>query len=154
MFPKAVLRKISSNQRGFGIQMHAVEVDKPVAAHVRELMQANQRQLLQEMNSLMQKMRVKKGSSIEEQLLKISSIVATGEMPKCKRKRHQEQLKVNTKVILKLDEAEKSNTETTKEKIVEAKDLLNTDKKWFNWLINLSTDGNGRWIRDEPHRQR
>ena len=105
--------------------MDAEEVDERVTVKVKELMQETQRQLLQEMNSLMQKISDQNCSSNEVQILKISNIVATGGMPKFKRKSNEEQFKVNSKVMLKLDEAEKSiessNTEKTKEKIVEGK---------------------------------
>ena len=73
----------------------------------------------------MQKISDKNCSSNEEQILKISNIVATGGMPKLKRKSNEEQFKVNSKVMLNLDEAEisieSSNTEKIKEKIVEGK---------------------------------
>ena len=83
-------------------------------------MQESQRQLLQEMNNLMQKISDQNCNLNEEQLLKISSIVA---MPNFKRKRNEEQF--NSKVMLRLDDAEKaiesSSAEKTKEKIVEGK---------------------------------
>ena len=103
--------------------MDAHEVDERVSARVRELMEENQRQLLTEMNS--HKLSAQNSSSNEEQLLKISGIVATGEMPKFKKRSNEEQFKLNAKVMHRLEEAEKcietSTAEKTKEKIVEGK---------------------------------
>ena len=99
--------------------------DERVTVKVREVLKESQQQLLQKMNSLIQKISDQNSSSNEEQLVKISSLVATGEMPKFKKKGNEEQYKINSKVMLKLDEAEQSidamNTEKTKEKIVEGK---------------------------------
>ena len=99
--------------------------DERVTVKVREVLKESQQQLLQEMNSLIQKISDQNLSSNEEQLIKISSLVATGEMPKLKKKGNEEQYKINSKVMLKLDEAEQSidamNTEKTKEKIFEGK---------------------------------
>ena len=75
------------------------------------------------MNSIMNKISEQNSTLNEEQLLKISGIVATGGMPKFKKNSNEEQFKLNSKVMLKLDDAEKSiessNAEKTKEKIVE-----------------------------------
>ena len=102
--------------------MDVEEVDERVTAKVKGVMQESQRQLLQEMNNLMQKISDQNCNLNEEQLLKIRSIVA---MPNFKRKRNEEQFKVNSKVMLRLDDAEKtiesSSAEKTKEKIVEGK---------------------------------
>lgn len=103
--------------------MDAEQVDERVTAKVTELMRENQRQLMQEMNSLMQKISDQNSNSNEEQLLKISGIIATGETPKFKKKSNEEQFRLNSKVMVRLDEAEKSfdsgNAEKVKEKIVE-----------------------------------
>ena len=69
--------------------MDAEEVDERVTVKVRELMQENQRQLMQEMNSLMQKISDQNCNSNEEQLLKISGIIATGETQKFKKKSNE-----------------------------------------------------------------
>ena len=98
-------------------------VDERVTLRVREAVQESQRQLLQEMNSLFQKISDQNSNSNEQQLLKISNIVATGEAPKFKRKSNEEQYKLNSKVMLKLDEAvqaAESNTAKTKESIIES----------------------------------
>ena len=104
------------------------EFDERVAAKAKEVMQEGQQQLLHEMNGLkdlIQKLSDQSSVSNEEQLQKITTIVATGEMPKFKRKSNEEQFKVNSKVIIKLDEAEQSadsmNADKTKEKIIEGK---------------------------------
>ena len=56
--------------------MNAEYVDERVTANMAELMQANQQQLKQEMNSLLQKLSDQTSSSNEQQLLKISEIIA------------------------------------------------------------------------------
>ena len=55
-------------------------------AKMVELMQENQQQLMQEMSSLLQKLSAQTSSSNEQQHLKISGIIATGERPNLKRK--------------------------------------------------------------------
>ena len=85
----------------------AHKVDEGVSARVKELMEENQRQLLTETNSLMNKLNPKNSSSNEEQLLKISGIVATGEMPNFKKRSNEEQFKLNAKVMHRLEKAEK-----------------------------------------------
>ena len=57
-----------------------------MTAKMAELMQENQQQLMQEMSSLLQKLSALTSSSNEQQLLKISGIIATGERPNLKRK--------------------------------------------------------------------
>ena len=95
---------------------------------VREVMQESQQQLLLEMNSLIQQISDQNSNSNEKQLLKISSLVATAGMPEIKRKSNEEQFKLNSQVMLKLDEAEQSmdssNTDKSKEKIVEGKKII------------------------------
>ena len=41
----------------------------------------------------------------EQQLLKISGIIATGETPKFKKKSNEEQYKLSSEVMVKLDES-------------------------------------------------
>ena len=72
-----------------------------MTAKVAELMQENQQQLIQEMSTLLQKLSDHTSSSDEQQLLKISGIIATGETPKFKKKRNEEQYKQNSKVMVK-----------------------------------------------------
>ena len=60
--------------------MDAEELDERLSSKVKEIMAENQRQLLQEMNSIMNKISEQNSTSNEEQLLKISGIVATGEI--------------------------------------------------------------------------
>ena len=95
---------------------------------VGEVMQESQQQLLLEMNSLIQQISDQNSNSNEKQFLKISSLVATTGMPKFKRKSNEEQFKLNSQVMLKLDEAEQSMESTSidksKEKIVEGKNLF------------------------------
>ena len=94
---------------------------------VREVMQESQQQLLLEMNSLIQPISDQNANSNEKQLLKISSLVATTGMPKFKRKSN-EQFKLNSHVLLKLDETEQSmessNIDKSKEKSVEGKKVI------------------------------
>lgn len=120
----SVLREISySTLRQ--IEMDTEVFDERVTVKVREVLKESQQQLLQEMNSLIQKISDQNSSSNEEKLVKISSLVATGERAKFKKKGNEEQYKINSKVMLKLDEAEQSidamNTKKTKEKVVEGK---------------------------------
>ena len=95
---------------------------------VREVMQESQQQLLLQMNSLIQQINDQNSNSNEKQLLKISSLVARAGMPKFKRKSNEEQFKLNSQVMLKLDEAEQSmdssNNDNSKEKIVEGKKFI------------------------------
>ena len=92
-----------------------------VTLMVIEAIQENQQQILQQMNSLFTKTSDQHSISNEQNLLQISSIVAS-EVPKFKRKSNEEQNKMNTKVMLKLDEAEQAvDTTKTKEKIIEGK---------------------------------
>ena len=95
---------------------------------VREVMQESQQQLLLEMNSLIQQISDQNSNSNEKQLLKISSLVATAGMPKFKRKSNEEQFKLNSQVMLKLDEAEQSmdssNIDKSKEKNMEGKKII------------------------------
>ena len=95
---------------------------------VGEVMQESQQQLLLEMNSLIRQISDQNSNSNEKQFLKISSLVATAGMPKFKRKSNEEQFKLNSQVMLKLDEAEQSMESTSidksKEKIVEGKNLF------------------------------
>ncbi|MCG8046810.1 MAG: hypothetical protein N0E48_14445 [Candidatus Thiodiazotropha endolucinida] len=99
------------------------EVDERMNEKITEAVRESHTKLLAEMTSLFTKISEQHSNSNEEQLVKISSIVATGEMPKFKRRSNEEQYKLNSKVMLKLDEAEKSvdvtNLEKTKEKITE-----------------------------------
>ena len=94
---------------------------------VREVMQESQQQLLLEMNSLIQQISDQNSNSNEKQLLKISSLVATTGMPKFKRKSNEEQFKLNSQVMLKLDEAEQSmdssNIDKSKEKLWKVRKL-------------------------------
>ena len=81
--------------------------------------------MLLEINSLLQQISDQNSNSNEKHLLKISSLVATTGMPKCKRKSNEDQFKLNSQVMLKLDEAEQSmessNIDKSKEKNVEGK---------------------------------
>lgn len=78
--------------------MDAEEVDQRVTETVREVMLESERQLLQEMNSLMQKISEQNCSWNEEQLLKISSIVARGRCQNLKKKKksNEAQYKLNS----------------------------------------------------------
>ena len=94
-------------------------VDERVTLRVKEAIKESQQQIMQEMNSLFTKISDQHSISNEQNLLQISSIVAS-EVPKFKRKSNEEQYKMNTKVMLKLDEAEQAvDTTKTKEKIIE-----------------------------------
>ena len=89
-FQKSVLREIFGSKHRCGIKMDAEEVDERNTVKVKGLIGDNQWQLLQEMNSLMQKISDPNCSSNEEHILKISNIVATGEMPKFKGQSNEE----------------------------------------------------------------
>ena len=94
-------------------------VDERVLLRVKEAIKESQQQIMQEMNSLFTKISDQHSISNEQNLLQISSIVAS-EVPKFKRKSNEEQYKMNTKVMLKPDEAEQAvNTRKTNEKIIE-----------------------------------
>ena len=68
-------------------KIDAEQVDESVTAEVAELMQENQQQLMQEMSSLLQKISDQTSNSNEQQFLKISGIIATGETPEFKKER-------------------------------------------------------------------
>ena len=74
------------------------------------------------MSSLLQKLSDQTSSSNEQQLLKISGIIDTGETHKFKKKGNEEHYKLNAKVMAKLDEAEQSvdsaNADNVKEKLL------------------------------------
>ena len=67
-------------------KMDAEQVDGRVMAKVADIVQENQQQLMQEMSSLLQRLSDQTSSSNEQQLLKISGIIATGKRPNLKRK--------------------------------------------------------------------
>ena len=87
-------------------EMDEQAVDERVTLRVREAIQESQQQIMQQMNSLFDKISDQHSISNEQNLLQISSIVATGDVPKFKRKSDEAQYKMNSKVMLKLDEAE------------------------------------------------
>ena len=108
-------------------EMDEQAVDERVTLRVREAIQESQQQIMQQMNSLFNKISDQHSISNEQNLLQISSIVATGDVPKFKRKSNEEQYKMNSKVMLKLDEAEQmadSNAAKSKEKIIEGKNFI------------------------------
>ena len=61
-----------------------------MTAKVAELMPENQQQLMQELSSLLKKLSDQTSSSNEQQLSKISGIIATRETPKFKKKSNEE----------------------------------------------------------------
>ena len=125
-------------------------VDERETLRVKEAIKEIQQQIMQEMNSLFTKISDQHSITNEQNLLQISSIVAS-EVPMFKRKSNEEQYKMNTKVMLKLDEAEQAvDTTKTKEKIIEAKDLLQhrqkiiklADQSEYGWKVVTKYDSN------------
>ena len=88
---------------------------------------------------------LKQNVSNESQLAKISSILSSSDIPKFKRKSNEEQFKHNAKVICKLDEATENidalHVEKGKEKVTEAKDMLNHRQK----IIQLADSSELGW---------
>ena len=64
--------------------------------------------------------------------MKISETIATGETPKFKQKSHEEQYKLNKKVMVKLDEVEQSVDSANVDKVKEK--MLLVSKKSFAFM--------------------
>lgn len=120
-------------------------LEETVKLKVQEAITDSQQNLLQELNSMMEKISQQNSVSNDEQFQKLSNLVATGEMPKFKKKGNEEQFKVNSKILLRLDEAEQSieslNADKCREKIVEGRCLkcgcISTLSVWFGLLKKM-----------------
>ncbi|XP_053398872.1 uncharacterized protein LOC128556920 [Mercenaria mercenaria] len=108
---------------------------------VKEIVEASRRTLLQEIGTLIEKISEQNNSS---QFTKISNLVAV-EQPKFKRKSNEEQFKANSKVLLKLNEANENlnqdNVQEAKSSITEAVAMLSHRQK----LIQMADRSDLGW---------
>ena len=88
--------------------MDAEQIEQIVTDKVKSAISASQADLMKGIGYLFSQISANQNYSNDAQLSKISTLLTTGDFPKFKRRSNEEQFKQNSKVLCKLDEAEKS----------------------------------------------